>query len=158
VDIRIFAVHLDDRNETLRESQVEALLPLLKETGLPTAVVGDFNAMWPKGRAQLLRSSVMRLIAKCIPHTGLRYTAVRLTEMAAGRVLGRFAEVGLRDADPRHRSTTTPKMRDTLFLPSIRLVQIDHILVSEEVEVNGFKISADHGSDHRSIRTTITTK
>jgi endonuclease/exonuclease/phosphatase family metal-dependent hydrolase len=93
VDIRVFAVHLDDRNEALREGQVEALLPMLEKIELPTVMVGDFNAMWAKGRAQLLRSPVVRLIARHIPHAGLRYTAVRLTEMAAGRVLGRLAEV-----------------------------------------------------------------
>jgi len=79
--------------------------------------------------------------------------------MATGRVLGRLKnEAGLHDADPRHMATTTPKMRDRLYMPSIRLAQIDHALISDEIGVRDFTIGPDGGSDHRAIAVTIVVK
>ncbi len=158
-EVRIFATHLDDRSEQLREQQIDDAIPILQKTKPPKIMVGDFNAMWPSGRARLLGSQAMRFIAKHIPHTGLRYTATRLTDMATGHVLQRVAnEAGLRDADSSHKATTTPKMRDILYAPSVRLAQIDHMMVSDEIVVRDFMVSADGGSDHRAISAVLDVK
>jgi endonuclease/exonuclease/phosphatase family metal-dependent hydrolase len=156
-EARFFAIHLDDRNEALRLRQIEDIIPAVNEEPLPAVLLGDFNAMWPKGRAQLFGSKVMRFVAEHFPQPGIRHTLTRLAEMATGSALTRLAEeAGLRDADPRHRATTTPKMRDTPFMPSVRLAQIDHILVSGGIGVENYVVGKDRGSDHRAISADIT--
>jgi endonuclease/exonuclease/phosphatase family metal-dependent hydrolase len=158
-NVRIFATHLDDRNEKLRVRQIDDAIPELQKTELAKVAIGDFNAMWRTGRARLIGSSVMRFVARHVPHKGLRHTLTRLTDMASGRVLQRLtAETGLRDADPSHKATTTPKMRDLPFMPSVRIAQIDHAMVSSEIEVDDFAVSSDLGSDHRAISMVIKVK
>jgi endonuclease/exonuclease/phosphatase family metal-dependent hydrolase len=158
-DVRIFATHLDDRNEELRERQVDDAIVDLQRTKLPKVMIGDFNAMWRTGRARLLGSRVVRFAARHIPHEGLKYALVRLTDMASGRALRKLAaEAGLRDADPGHKATTTPKMRDIPFMPSVRIAQIDHAMMSDEIEADGFDVSRDLGSDHRAISMILRVK
>lgn len=150
--LRVIATHLDDRSESQRLKQVNELVEIINETNMPTVMLGDFNAMWHAGRGRLLASRSARFAARQLPHEELRGVAVRATDMATGKVLSILTtQTNLRDADTRHRPTTTPKLRDALFLPSIRLIQIDHMLVSPEITVSGFKIGRDGGSDHRSI-------
>jgi len=157
--VRIFATHLDDRSEELRERQVTEAVEELNATVMPKVMIGDLNAMWPSGRARIFGSRMLRFLAGHIPAAGLRHTLTRLADMATGRVLGRLKnEAGLHDADPRHMATTTPKMRDRLYMPSIRLAQIDHALISDEIGVRDFTIGPDGGSDHRAIAVTIVVK
>lgn len=157
--IRIFATHLDDRNEQLREIQVDDAVKELEQTELPKVMIGDYNAMWRSGRARLIGSRAMRFVARHMPHAGLRHTLVRLADMATGRVLQKLADsAGLRDADPRHKATTTPKMRDLPFMPSVRVAQIDHAMVSDEIVADGFEVSRDLGADHRAISMLLRVK
>jgi endonuclease/exonuclease/phosphatase family metal-dependent hydrolase len=146
---RIFGIHLDDRQETTRLKQIDDLEKIINQSKLPTVVVGDFNAMhgddiWPK----LLHSRPVKSLAKLL----VPAISLRASEMATGNTL-RLLQLttGLTDADPRHRPTTTPKMRGQEWLPSIRLIQIDHIFVSKKIKVNNFKIMPDGGADHRAI-------
>lgn len=153
------ATHLDDRSEVLRTRQIDDIVPYIKKENMPTVMLGDFNAMWATPRARLLGSQVMRFVARRMPHARIRDIATRLTDMATGNVLKRLmVETGLRDADSRKRPTTTPKMREIPFMPSIRLVQIDHILVSPTIEVKNHTVYPDGGSDHRAISAEITIK
>ena len=155
-DVQILATHLDDRSEELRDKQIDDVISYINESEIPVIMLGDFNAMWRTKRARILGSRAMRFIARHIPHAGIRDTAVRLTDMATGSVLQRLAlEANMRDADPKKRATTTPKMRDISFMPSIRLVQIDHILMSDGVEAEDYAVGGDGGSDHRAISATI---
>ena len=154
--LRVAAIHLEDRTEAMRVMQAEALVKIVNEEAVPTILLGDFNAMWHKGRARLLTSVPVRVIAKCVPHEELRSVAVRVTEMAAGEALRILAErTSLCDADARRRPTTTPKMRFTPYLPSVRLLQLDHMLVTPDVSVNDFTVHGDGGSDHRAISATL---
>jgi endonuclease/exonuclease/phosphatase family metal-dependent hydrolase len=155
-DVRLFATHLDDRNEEMRERQADDAVTDIRQTEIPKVMIGDFNAMWHEGRARLIGSRAMRFVARHIPHEGLRHTVTRLADMATGRVLRKITgETGLRDADPSRKGTMTPKRRESLSMPSVRVVQIDHALVSDEVEVGSFAVSRDLGSDHRAISMVI---
>lgn len=155
-ELLVVATHLDDRTEQSRNLQVEEIINYITKKQMPTVMLGDFNAMWPTGRAKFLRSRAVRFVAHHISNAQFRSFATRVSEMAEGTVLPKLVErTGMRDADLRHHPTTTPKMRDALFMPSIRLLQIDHILHTPTVEVSDFLIGIDHGSDHRSIKATI---
>lgn len=147
---RIMGVHLDDRSEATRIHQVADLSEIINQSKLPTVVVGDYNAMHGEDLmpSKLLRSRPVKLISKFI----LPSIAVRATEMARGEALKLLqASTGLSDADIHHRPTTTPKMRDLEWLPSVRLIQIDHIFVSSGIKVKDFQIAPDGGADHRAI-------
>jgi endonuclease/exonuclease/phosphatase family metal-dependent hydrolase len=157
--ILFLATHLDDRSEALRVRQIDDIIPYIKKMAMPTVMLGDFNAMWATPRSKLLGSRATRLVARSVPHARVRDIATRLTDMATGSVLARLkAEAGLRDADSKKRPTTTPKMRELAFMPSVRLVQIDHILVSADITATNFKVHRDGGSDHRAISAEITTR
>lgn len=151
---RVIGVHLDDRNEANRLNQIVDLSRIINESKLPTIVLGDFNAMhgedlWP---ARFLTSGLSRFMSNVI----LPSVSKRAIEMAYGETL-RLLELntGLIDIDISHQPTTTPKMRNMTFMPSIRLIQIDHIYASDDISPSNFQISADGGSDHRAISTEI---
>lgn len=154
---RIIGLHLDDRSEITRLNQVNDLANIVGQSKLATVIVGDFNAMhgedlWP---AQLLRSKPMHWLANFI----LPNISLKAIEMARGETLKLLqSRTGLRDADTRHRPTTTPKMRDLDWMPSLRLIQIDHIFVSSRFEVKQFQIAPDGGADHRAIIANVVIK
>lgn len=152
----LLPTHFDDRTEELRLDQVEDATEYVQNADVPVIMAGDFNAMWHKKQARFFGSKLMRFVACHIPHERIRNKAIQFTEMAGGRTLERLAAVGLRDADEKLRPTVTPKMRAAPYLPSIPLGQIDHILVSKEIGVNGYRVSSDMGSDHRAISATVT--
>lgn len=154
-EILVLPTHLDDRSENQRLDQVDDAATYVEKADMPTAMLGDFNAMWRRKRARLFGSRAMRFIASHIPHEGMRNKAIQFTDMATGTTLQRLADVGLRDADARLRPTVTPKMRAAPFMPSVPLGQIDHILVSKELEATDFKAYPDMGSDHRAVAATI---
>lgn len=157
-ELLLLPTHFDDRSEDLRLDQVEDAAEYVQKADMPTVMTGDFNAMWHKKRARLFGSKFMRFVARHIPHERIRNKAVQFTDMADGRTLGRLATAGLRDADEKLRPTVTPKMRAAPYLPSIPLGQIDHILVSEEIEAGEYAVSSDMGSDHRAVSATIRVK
>lgn len=154
--LRVVAVHLEDRTEAMRVAQANELAEIVRRSSMPTVLLGDFNATWHEGRAKWLTAAPARSLAKRIPHGELRSMAVRAAEMARGEALAILARAGLRDADPRHRPTATPKLRFTPYLPSVRLLQIDHMLVPSGIRVSGFTVHADGGSDHRAISAVLT--
>ena len=151
---RIIGVHLDDRSEENRIKQVADLSKIVNNSDLPTAVMGDFNTMhgediWP---SKFLRSQPIRQLSQII----LPIISIRAVEMARGEALKTLElATNLVDIDTRHRPTVTPKSRGLEWLPSIRLMQIDHILVSKNTKANNFIIEKDDGSDHRAIAATI---
>jgi endonuclease/exonuclease/phosphatase family metal-dependent hydrolase len=152
--IRIIGLHLDDRQESTRLKQVADLSKIINQSQIPTMVLGDFNAMhgtdiWP---ATFLRSKPIAKITQSVSPI----IASRAVEMASGSTLKLLeSNTRLVDADSKHRPTTTPKFRGAEWLPSIRLIQIDHMYISPEIKISNFEISADGGSDHRAISTTI---
>lgn len=153
-ELRVLGVHLEDRAENMRLQQVPDIVKFVEAEPIPTIIMGDFNAMhggdW---QARLLRNPIIRRFARA---SGLS-VARRICDMAIGSTLELLQQkTGYRDADPHHHPTTTPKMRGREWLPSVRLVQIDHMLVSPEVRVSQFKVGADGGADHRAISAMIT--
>lgn len=157
--VRIIGIHLDDRSEALRLSEMPDLMSVINSSNLPTVMVGDYNSMNGSTRkARILRSRFVRWLSNhLIPHKEVRSYAIRATEMATGSILCRLeSETGLHDVDSAHKPTTTPKLRTLSWMPSVRLIDIDHMLVSDSVKVTDFIIAKhDGGSDHRSISATI---
>lgn len=146
---RMIGIHMDDRSEETRLKQAKELSVIINESDLPTVMAGDYNAMhgediWP---AKLLRSRPIKRMSNYV----LPAISIRAVEMARGEALQILESTGLHDADPTHRPTTTPKMRGFEWLPSIRLIQIDHIFISDSIKVNSFHVAADGGADHRAI-------
>jgi endonuclease/exonuclease/phosphatase family metal-dependent hydrolase len=157
--ICIIATHLDDRLERTRLKQVVELVEYINTKNIPVVMLGDFNAMWHEGRGRLINSWLVRTLARYIPHEDFRYMATRVTDMATGTVLNELTtHTDLRDADSSHRPTATPKLRYTPFMPSICLIQIDHMLVSPEINVSDFTVEKDGGSDHRAISATLSAR
>lgn len=158
--IRVLAVHLDDRAEVLRVAQAKAIARhLASNKKLPTILLGDFNAVWDGLMARVTRSRVVRWVACHAPSAWLRLLMMRFADMATGTTMKILAEqVGLHDADVRHRATATPKLYGVEWLPSIRIAQLDHILLSDDLVAAHVTIAGDGGADHRAISTTIHTK
>lgn len=157
--LRIIGIHLDDRSEVLRLRQLADLIPVINASDESTLMMGDYNAMHGNSRrARCLRSGLVRWSARhVLPSAGLRDFAIRATDMASGTTLSTLlSETDLREADPTHSPTTTPKVRRYNWLPSIRLIDIDHMLVSGGVSVDAHHVDHhDGGSDHRSIHAKI---
>jgi endonuclease/exonuclease/phosphatase family metal-dependent hydrolase len=155
--LRVIGIHLDDRSEETRLQQVADLSGVIRQTTLPTVVLGDFNAMhggdlWP---SQFLQSPSMRLLSRLI----LPSLSQRAIGMARGEALLELqAQTGLIDADPKHQPTSTPKMRGCEWMPSVRLIQIDHMFVSSTIVVNNFAVARDGGADHRAISANVSFK
>jgi endonuclease/exonuclease/phosphatase family metal-dependent hydrolase len=152
--IRIIGIHLDDRLEETRLKQINDLAKEINKSNMPTIAMGDFNAMhgedlWP---AKFLKTKLSKLLANIIIPSFYK----RVIGMAQGKTLNNLEKLtGLIDIDSSHRPTTTPKIRDFEYLPSIRLIQIDHIYASKGIKTSNFNISADGGSDHRAISAEI---
>jgi len=154
--LRVLGIHLDDRNEKQRMQQINEIIPFINSSDMPTVMLGDFNAMHGKGRARLYSHKAARRLAASVPHPEIRFVLTRLAEMAIGTTLARLERrTSLRDIDPTRRPTTTPKMRDIEWMPSVRLAQIDHIMITPDIRALDFKISRDSGSDHRAISATL---
>lgn len=154
--VRIIAVHLDDRSEKRRLRQVEELITHVACEPLRTIVLGDFNAVWPEGYARLLGSKPVRAMIRHLPTRRLRSVCGRFSDMALGTTLTTLAErAELREADRLHVPTATPKTRYTARFPSIRLAQLDHILLTPGLVATDFDIAEDYGSGHRAISVTV---
>jgi endonuclease/exonuclease/phosphatase family metal-dependent hydrolase len=122
-------------------------------------MLGDFNAMHHDRRSKFLRSGMIKNTLALIPHKKARGRAVMLIEMASGNSL-KFLEskTNLQEVDSHHRSTTTPKLKEMEWMPSIRMAQIDHIFVSPQIRSANFQVAKDGGSDHRAISVDINIK
>lgn len=154
---RLFCIHLDDRSEKNRLIQIKNLLKEIEKSTYPVILAGDFNSMHKRDyKARLLKGFALKNISRLIPGREVRDKLERLFEMAEGSSLDQLeSKAGLRDADKRHQPTTTAKMRGQLLLPSLRLVQLDHIFVGPTVKFLDFKVSSDGGSDHRAISVIV---
>jgi len=150
--IRFIATHLDERAEPRRLAQLKEAVLFINSTTIPTVMLGDFNAMHLDRKSRFIQSKIVKGAVSLIPHTWIRARGRMLIEMASGSSL-QFLEstTNLRDIDPQHRPTTTPKLQKMEWMPSIRMAQIDHIFVSPEIQASDFKIARDGGSDHRAI-------
>ncbi len=155
--LRIICVHLDDRSETNRIKQVNDLVPLIKSSNVPTIVMGDFNAMHKESlSARVLRTFLVKRAVRHWPHARSKDIMHRLLEMATGDTMSRIlGQTKLIDIDSKMRPTTTPKMRGQEWMPSVRMVQIDHMFVSPDVKAAHFEIGRDGGSDHRAISVAL---
>ncbi len=153
-NIKVIGIHLDDRLEETRLRQIADLSEEINKSELPTIVMGDFNAMhgedlWP---ARFLKTNFSNLLSKIIIPSFFK----RVIGMAQGTTLKKLeVDTGLTDIDSNHQPTTTPKILGFEYMPSIRLIQIDHIYASKNITASNFSISADGGSDHRAISTEI---
>lgn len=152
--LNIFGIHLDDLNESTRLAQVRDLINEINTSNIPTIVLGDFNAMhghdfWP---SKLLRTKFVKLISTFIWPDVFK----RVIGMATGDTIKLLeTKTNIIDVDSKHRPTTTPKLTGYEWLPSIKLIQIDHIFVSPTIKTSNFKVYADGGADHRAISVDI---
>ena len=82
--VRIYGVHLDDRNEKNRLRQVEELIFLINASDLPTVVMGDFNAMYRESmQARILRNEAILEVIKNWPHARSKDILHRLVSTMA---------------------------------------------------------------------------
>jgi endonuclease/exonuclease/phosphatase family metal-dependent hydrolase len=156
--IRMIGIHLDDRSEALRQRQLVDLIPIINNSTTDTIMVGDFNAMHGMTRRALfIKTWLIRGMATLLPSRDIRRIAQNVIEMANGSILSSIeSETSLRDIDPHKSATVTPKRRGYEFLPSIRLLDIDHIMVSEGLITKDFEIGRfDGGADHRPLQVTV---
>lgn len=157
--VRLLAIHLDDRAEVLRLMQARAMVDHIIGEKLPTVLLGDFNAVWDGPMARIIRSRPVRWVARHAPGVWLRSVASRFTDMASGTTLDMLAEeAGVRDADVNHRPTATPKLYGVEWLPSIRIAQLDHILLSSDLVATHVEVASDGGADHRAISAMVHVK
>lgn len=156
--LRVIGTHFDDASEQLRLKQTSAIMD---QTDLlePTAIVGDLNAMHANTAvSRLARGPIGRSLAAVWPdartHSENEYARThgrlskpaRVVGMADGGTMQEFANHGFRDSDPRRRPT----------MPGcIPMLQLDHIMVNELVDVSGFKVHSVTTSDHRPISATL---
>lgn len=149
--VDFYGLHGDDRSEGMRREQAVALGAIAS----PAIVAGDLNNLWRHApTARVLRA--LRPLADILPATEPTAArtplltrgrtgslARRLGEMAEGTMLDMLSEYGLKDADPN-------------LQPTKGFAQLDHILVTDGVIVDGFTV---HGktsvSDHRAISARV---
>lgn len=148
-DITVTGIHLDDRNEDIRLSQV----PHIPETDV---LMGDLNAMHkhaPIARALRILRPITEALPEVDPNFGITTQrskqvvslAQRVVRMADGRTLQAIHnQHGLRESDP----TLEPTIHG--------IAQIDHILISETLEARSFKVHKDIKlSDHKPISAVL---
>lgn len=159
--IEFIAEHADDRSKHMRLMQTEALVEYVSTADTEVVVMGDRNEMHPDAwRARLFGSTAVRTLVDYIPSAAVRRIGQQFVDMAEGGAIRYLEEeTNLRSLDPRHRPTTTPKIRGPLErMPSIRVAQLDHIYVSPGIHADEFTIAKDGGSDHRALLATIRMK
>jgi endonuclease/exonuclease/phosphatase family metal-dependent hydrolase len=157
-EICVIPVHLDDLTEERQSLQLDEIISFAGNSQLPMIMLGDFNAMWHEGAAKFLTGKLFQKVIPVVPNKEIRSILRRIAVMARGGIMRRLKEVGLFDADEKHRATATPKRRELRFAPSIRLLQLDHILINKFIRVESVKVGHDGGSDHRAVTATISVK
>lgn len=156
--IRFIGVHLDDRSDSLRQRQVDAMFLDIDQCDIPVVLLGDFNAAHSDQlTARVLNKRIVQAVLRVIPSSLVRSLGRRLGEMCSGIIMQLFIERSdLVEVDQRRRSTMTLKTLGLLFLPSIPVIQLDHIFISTRLGHSGVVIEKDGGSDHRAISTMLT--
>lgn len=157
--IRLFGVHLDDRQETTRQAQVTRLLGQYALMEGPAAIVGDLNTLHRTDpHARLARtvgplatmlpsiepgeyhalSGAARIMH--LPHR-IGSLAARLSQMGGGGTLQLIEQYGFVDADPNH-------------VPTKGRFQLDHVMFRFPLTVGtrGLIVRDSNGlSDHNPI-------
>jgi endonuclease/exonuclease/phosphatase family metal-dependent hydrolase len=156
-DIHLLGVHLNDRNETKRQAELDDLLQLI-DIDAPTILTGDMNTIHKqeaKGKT-FRRTKRIHLLVRLklhpktdptgqpMPNNRGRIGSVmyRLHEMASGKTIKRLEENGFTDTDPSHQPT---------FPVNSPSAQLDHTLVSHHFTVKSFKKLPEGSSDHHGI-------
>ena len=158
IPITFFGIHLDERSSAYRLSQVDDFAKELEGTEGSVVAMGDFNDMHTGSRgSKLFGMKAVKAAASLLGQGSMGQLAGFAYEMAQGKAMAQIEAVTeLRDADPLHRATTTPKLRSVPFMPAIRMIDIDHILISPGLKVSDYTVMRhDGGSDHRAISATI---
>jgi endonuclease/exonuclease/phosphatase (EEP) superfamily protein YafD len=165
-EIEIIGTHLNDRKSSFRLQQGKAAAEYVNRNAKKKIMTGDWNETHGSGwRARIFGSKVMQFLARHIPskhelsdevtYDDLRGFTMRSTDMVSGALPIIEEETNLRDLDQKHRATATPKIRGLEWLPSIRLLQLDHMHASSDIDAEPIRIGRDHGSDHRDISTVL---
>ena len=157
--VRIYGVHQRDDNREMRMVGIRDFATHYNESQmLPTIAAGDWNASHGESWAtKIMGSGVLRAVSVRLPNASARYYATGITDMVSGEELAEFERLtGMRDLDLQRQPTTTPKIRGPLeVLPSIPLIQIDHMYANNLIETSEVLVGKDAGSDHRSITAQI---
>lgn len=155
--ITIVGIHLDDRTEAQRLRQVRDVVSYCKNIEMPFVLMGDFNALYGTTKtAKFLRSSLVKVTGCAMTQSFVKTIVVRVAAMARGDTLDHLHEnLSIHAANTTRQATATPKMRNMEWAPSVRLLEIDHILASRSVQFNDFRIGKEGGADHRDLTVTI---
>lgn len=160
--IHLLGMHLDDRNESRRQTELDDLLELIDINNIPTILTGDMNSAHradakgkPFTKARWIHLLVvLKLWPKTdptgqpMPNNASRKGSVfyRLHEMASGKTIKRMVDAGFTDADSKHRPT---------YSADSPYAQLDHTLVSKHFKVKSFEVPYEGSSDHRGIVTEL---
>ncbi len=157
-ELRIIAVHLDDRSEQLRLKQIVDVEHIVMTVSVvPTLVMGDLNAMDKSSNfARVARSRIAKTIIRLIPHHQLKGMALRVNEMAIGTTIQHFLNAtNLHNLDPGIKRTISAKQYGVEWAPKMKLAKIDWIFGTDHFNVEDYQVWRDVGSDHRPVRATL---
>jgi endonuclease/exonuclease/phosphatase family metal-dependent hydrolase len=156
--IRVLGVHLDDRSEAGRLTEIATVCDIVTtEATMPTLLLGDFNAMHHDSWfARIARSRPAHGLSRRVRHTLVRSMADRVHEMALGTTVEYLlAHTNLHDLDPGRKRTISGKQAGLEWLPAWRLAKIDWIFGSKQFKTVGYRVLRDSGSDHRPVRAEL---
>jgi endonuclease/exonuclease/phosphatase family metal-dependent hydrolase len=157
-ELSLYAIHLDDRLESIRLLQVESLVSQVRSDITPCILaMGDFNAMDGSSLfARFARSWMVRFVSQYVPN-GQLYTIVsRVVGMATGTTIDVFKKgTKLKDLDPGLQRTISAKQAGIEWMPSVRLAKIDWLFGRGVEHVIHYRVLEDVGSDHRPIEAEI---
>lgn len=134
--VAIRGAHLDDRSPLTRDYQIHTYLGQINPLE-DQILAGDLNSMWRDDfKAGVLRAALQRSTSN---------RASRLHDMTEDAPLRMLANMGYRDADPRHRAT--------FYNHGVPLAQLDHIMHrTPHFKTTGFTRFGHGPSDHQLIQ------
>lgn len=156
--IRVLGVHLDDRSEEGRLTEITTVCDIVNaEVEMPTVLLGDFNAMHHDSWfARIARSQPAHGFSRQVRHKLLRSMADRVHEMALGTTVDYVvSHTALHDLDPGRQRTISGKQAGLEWLPAWRLAKIDWIFGSRQFKTIRYRVLRDSGSDHRPVRAEL---
>lgn len=159
--LRVIGIHLDDRMEITRLSQVDDVMEVLEcDTVTPTIIVGDFNAMNRRALfARFARTSIAEYFGERLPNSHIRSVVHRVRDMALGTTIERFTcHQMLTNLDPACQRTISAKQCGLEWMPSLRLAKLDWMFGTHTIRQVSYKVLPDSGSDHRATQATILVK
>lgn len=158
VRVRVLGVHLDDRSEEGRLTEITTVCDIVNaEVEMPTLLLGDFNAMHHDSWfARIARSQPAHGFSRQVRHKLLRSMADRVHEMALGTTVDYVvSHTALHDLDPGRQRTISGKQAGLEWLPAWRLAKIDWIFGSRQFKTIRYRVLRDSGSDHRPVRAEL---